>query len=95
MTIARRAFEQWRKVEATHPGEYLELIAAEMRNRRFELAAWMVYECGKPWMEADGDVAGPSTSAPYAGQMRLLDVPVQCDYPRRASTSISRGELRW
>ena len=32
-------------------------MAAEMRNRRFELAAWKVYECGKPWAEADADVA--------------------------------------
>ncbi|MCA9108330.1 MAG: L-glutamate gamma-semialdehyde dehydrogenase [Planctomycetaceae bacterium] len=82
VTIARRAFEQWRKVEATHRAEYLELIAAEMRNRRFELAAWMVYECGKPWMEADGDVAEAIDFCTYyAMQMRLLDVPVQCDYP--------------
>ena len=28
-----------------------------MRSRRFELAAWEVYECGKPWAEADADVA--------------------------------------
>ncbi len=25
--------------------------------RRFELAAWEVHECGKPWAEADADVA--------------------------------------
>ncbi len=79
---ARRAFEQWRKVEATHRSEYLELIAAEMRNRRFELAAWMVFECGKPWIEADGDVAEAIDFCTYyAQQMRHLDVPVQCDYP--------------
>ncbi len=79
---ARRAFEQWRKVEASHRSEYLELIAAEMRNRRFELAAWMVYECGKPWAEADGDVAEAIDFCTYyALQMRLLDEPVQCDYP--------------
>ena len=28
-----------------------------MRKRRFELAAWQVYECGKQWREADADVA--------------------------------------
>ncbi len=28
-----------------------------MRKRRFELAAWEVFECGKPWAEADGDIA--------------------------------------
>ncbi len=79
---ARRAFTQWRKVEPTHRAEYLELIAAEMRNRRFELCAWMVYECGKPWAEADGDVAEAIDFCMYyAQQMRLLAPPVQCDYP--------------
>ena len=28
-----------------------------MRQRRFELAAWEIFECGKPWREADADVA--------------------------------------
>ena len=28
-----------------------------MQRRRLELAAWQVYECGKPWREADADVA--------------------------------------
>ncbi len=79
---ARRAFTQWRKVEPAHRAEYLELIAAEMRNRRFELCAWMVYECGKPWAEADGDVAEAIDFCMYyAQQMRLLALPVQCDYP--------------
>ena len=53
-----------------------------MRNRKFELAAWMVYECGKTWAEADGDVAEAIDFCMYyAQQMRLLAVPVQCDYP--------------
>lgn len=79
---ARRAFDQWRKVEPTHRAEYLELIAAGMRNRKFELAAWMVYECGKTWTEADGDVAEAIDFCMYnALQMRSLAVPVQCDYP--------------
>jgi RHH-type transcriptional regulator, proline utilization regulon repressor / proline dehydrogenase / delta 1-pyrroline-5-carboxylate dehydrogenase len=79
---ARRAFEQWRKVEPAHRAEYLELIAAGMRNRRFELCAWMVYECGKTWAEADGDVAEAIDFCMYyAQQMRLLSVPVECDYP--------------
>ena len=82
ITTARRAFEQWRKIEPTHRAEYLELIAAGMRNRKFELAAWMVYECGKTWPEADGDVAEAIDFCMYyAQQMRLLSVPVQCDYP--------------
>ncbi len=79
---ARRTFQEWRKVEPIHRAEYLELIAAEMRNRRFELAAWMVYECGKPWTEADGDVAeAVDFCMYYAAQMRDLAIPVQCDFP--------------
>ncbi len=79
---ASRALPEWRKIAPTHRAEYLELIAAEMRNRRFELAAWMVYECGKPWAEADGDVAEAIDFCMYyAAQMRDLAIPVQCDFP--------------
>jgi RHH-type proline utilization regulon transcriptional repressor/proline dehydrogenase/delta 1-pyrroline-5-carboxylate dehydrogenase len=31
-------------------------VAAGLRERRAELAAWIVYEAGKPWPEADADV---------------------------------------
>jgi RHH-type proline utilization regulon transcriptional repressor/proline dehydrogenase/delta 1-pyrroline-5-carboxylate dehydrogenase len=31
-------------------------VAAALRKRRAELAAWIVYEAGKPWPEADADV---------------------------------------
>ena len=79
---ARRAYGQWRKEPAATRAEYLEVMAAEMRNRRFELAAWQVYECGKPWAEADADVAEAIDFCNYyAWQMRDLAIPVQCDYP--------------
>ena len=35
---------------------FLERAADAMCRRRFELAAWQVYECGKAWREADADV---------------------------------------
>ena len=54
---ARSAFAHWAGTEAKYRAEYIELIADKMRERRFELAAWMVYESGKPWAEADADVA--------------------------------------
>jgi RHH-type proline utilization regulon transcriptional repressor/proline dehydrogenase/delta 1-pyrroline-5-carboxylate dehydrogenase len=79
---ALRAWPQWRKLPVNHRAEYLELIAAEMRNRRFELAAWMVYECGKPWKEADGDVAEAIDFCMYyALAMRDLSHALTCDYP--------------
>ncbi|MBD3276238.1 MAG: L-glutamate gamma-semialdehyde dehydrogenase [Candidatus Marinimicrobia bacterium] len=51
------AFESWKTVSPRERANVLMRIAQKMKERRFELAAWQVYEEGKPWAEADGDVA--------------------------------------
>ncbi|MDC0261937.1 L-glutamate gamma-semialdehyde dehydrogenase, partial [Planctomycetaceae bacterium] len=82
ISAARNAFATWSKVETGHRAEYVELIAAEMRNRRFDLASWIVFECGKPWADADADVAEAIDFCMYyALQMRQLDEPRQTDFP--------------
>jgi RHH-type proline utilization regulon transcriptional repressor/proline dehydrogenase/delta 1-pyrroline-5-carboxylate dehydrogenase len=79
---ARRAFRGWANLETEYRAEYVELIASEMRHRRYELMAWEVYECGKPWAEADGDVTEAiDFCVYYAQQMRKLAVPRQFDLP--------------
>ena len=79
---ARRAFPRWARTEPHYRAEYLELVASEMRSRRFELAAWEVYECGKPWAEADADIAEAIDFCMYyAAEMRRLSVPRQVDMP--------------
>lgn len=88
---ARRAFGRWSREKVNYRCEYLELVANEMRNRRFELAAWMVYESGKPWAEADADVAEAiDFCVYYAQQMRRLAVPQQCDLPGEENSYIYR-----
>ncbi|GAB4154658.1 MAG: proline dehydrogenase family protein [Planctomycetaceae bacterium] len=88
---ARRAFPLWNRVEPNYRAEYLELVANEMRSRRFELAAWMVYECAKPWREADADVAEAIDFCMYyAEQMRRLATPQQCDVPGEENTYFYR-----
>lgn len=57
VTIAHRAFAKWRDVNVTDRSNMLIKAAAEMRRRRDELAGIMIREAGKPWREADGDVA--------------------------------------
>jgi len=47
----------WANTPATTRADFLRKAAQAMRSRRFELAAWEVYECGKTWIEADADVA--------------------------------------
>jgi RHH-type proline utilization regulon transcriptional repressor/proline dehydrogenase/delta 1-pyrroline-5-carboxylate dehydrogenase len=54
---ASRAFETWRDTEVTERTGLLRRIAANLRRRRFELSAWIILETGKPWREADADVA--------------------------------------
>ena len=46
-----------------------------MRTRRFELAAWIVLEAGKPWREADADVAEAIDFCEYyaAGALALQE----------------------
>jgi 1-pyrroline-5-carboxylate dehydrogenase len=50
-------FNEWKDVPAKKRASYLLKAAKLMRKRKFEFAAWMVYEVGKNWAEADGDVA--------------------------------------
>jgi len=40
-------------------------VAKTIRERKFEWAAWMVYEVGKNWAEADAMSARPSISANF------------------------------
>ena len=57
VAAARKAFPSWSATPATKRAAVLVEAARSMRSRRFELAAWEVFECGKPWAEADGDIA--------------------------------------
>ena len=57
VAAAEEAFPGWRDRAATERASVLGRAAHLMRARRAELAAWIVYEAGKPWPEADADVA--------------------------------------
>ena len=57
MQVALEVFESWRYTPARVRANYLLKMAQIMRRRRLELDAWMVYEVGKNWLEADADVA--------------------------------------
>lgn len=79
---AARAFPAWRDTDAAKRADYLFAAADAMRRRRFELSAWEVYECGKPWREADGDVAEAIDFCDYyAHEMLRLAVPRRRDVP--------------
>ena len=73
---AHHAFQQWKKVPAAERAECLFRAADILRKRRLELNAWLVYEVGKTWPEADGDVAETTDFCEfYARQMLRLAGP--------------------
>ena len=80
---AAHAFETWRTVPGEDRARYLLRASAAMRRRKFEFAAWLVYEVSKNWAEADGDVAEAIDFLEYyAHQMIKLSGPQPVvDYP--------------
>jgi RHH-type proline utilization regulon transcriptional repressor/proline dehydrogenase/delta 1-pyrroline-5-carboxylate dehydrogenase len=82
IAAARSAFPAWRDAEPRARAEYLFRAAEVLRRRRFELAAWEVYECGKQWREADADVAETIDYCEYYGrEMLRLAQPLHRDVP--------------
>jgi len=76
VTAAKKAFEHWCRTSVEHRAELLERVATIMDRRRFELSALEVYEVGKPWAEADGDIREAIDFLLfYAQQMRLRGLP--------------------
>jgi 1-pyrroline-5-carboxylate dehydrogenase len=56
MAAALRAFENWSRVSADTRVSLLLNAADIIRQRKFEFMAWLTYEVGKNWAEADADV---------------------------------------
>ena len=57
LDAAHEAFPVWRDTPVKERADMLRRVADEFNRRRFEISAWQVFECGKPWREADADVA--------------------------------------
>ena len=53
---ALRAFETWQYTPAEERASLLLNAAEIIRSRKFEFCAWLTYEVGKNWAEADADV---------------------------------------
>ena len=73
---ARAAFDKWSRTPFEERAQLLERAAAIMERRRYELSALEVFEVGKPWAEADGDIREAMDFCRfYAAQMRLIGQP--------------------
>ncbi len=55
--VAEETFKWWQFVPAVERAGYIFRAAELMRERKHLFSAWMVYEVGKNWAEADADTA--------------------------------------
>ena len=76
VAAAQAAFPAWRARPVEERAQILERAADLMEARRFELNALEVFEAGKPWIEADGDISEAIDFCRYyAVEMRKLAKP--------------------
>ncbi len=57
MRAALKAFETWSRATVEERTTLLFRVAQLLRERKFELEAWLVFEVGKNYGEADADIA--------------------------------------
>lgn len=75
---AHRAYHNWKKVSVNDRSQLLDKVADLMHEKKYELMATQIMEVGKPWAEADGDVAEAIDFLRfYARHMRDLATPLR------------------
>src|SRR5262249_31097799 len=78
---ATSAFESWKRTSVEERAALIHNVASILRERRFEFAAWMVYEVGKNWAEADADICETIDFAEFyaleALRLAKSETPVQ------------------
>jgi RHH-type transcriptional regulator, proline utilization regulon repressor / proline dehydrogenase / delta 1-pyrroline-5-carboxylate dehydrogenase len=76
LASAKHNASSWSSTTPDRRAEIFVNAAALMRRRRCDLAAWEIFETGKPWREADADVAEAIDFLEfYARDMRRLGHP--------------------
>lgn len=76
--VAGQQYDAWRRRSAQERAATLREAADLMKARRYEIAAWEVTEVGKPWREADADVAEAIDFLRYyADEMCRLATPLR------------------
>ncbi len=78
---AAAAFETWKRTTDEERASLIHHVAGILRERKFEFSAWMVYEVGKNWAEADADIAETIDFAEFycreALRLAKSETPVQ------------------
>lgn len=83
MQSALRAFDLWRLTSFEERSSLILRVANLIRASKFELAAWLVFEVGKNWEEADADIAETIDFCEFYAReaLRLAEVPAPVQMP--------------
>lgn len=71
MVAAQQAYTDWKKWDPEARADILFKAAAIVRRRKHEFSAYLVYEAGKPWNEADADTAEAIDFLEYYGRQMV------------------------
>jgi 1-pyrroline-5-carboxylate dehydrogenase len=91
MQAAQAAFVGWSKVPAAERASLLFRAAELIRERSFEFCAWLTFEVGKNWGEADADVGETIDFLEFYGReaLRLDGAKTPIQFPGE------RNQLRY
>ncbi|WP_353071144.1 L-glutamate gamma-semialdehyde dehydrogenase [Tunturiibacter gelidiferens] len=91
MKAAQTAFLSWSKVPLAERAALLFRAAELIRERSFEFCAWLTFEVGKNWGEADADVGETIDFLEFYGReaLRLSEAKTPIQFPGE------RNQLRY
>lgn len=83
MQAALKAFEMWSRAGTEHRVSLLLGAAEIIRQRKFEFCAWLTFEVGKNWAEADADVGETIDFLEFYAReaLRLASTTTPIQYP--------------
>jgi 1-pyrroline-5-carboxylate dehydrogenase len=71
MQAALKAFATWSRTSAEERAGLVSRAAALLRERKYEFAAWMIFEVSKNWAEADADICETIDFCDYYARLAL------------------------
>ncbi len=98
MEAALEAFASWQYVPVEERAALLLQAAELIRQRKFEFCAWLTYEVGKNWVEADADVAETIDFLEFYAREALrlagATTPIQLSRGAQSAAVYPDGRLR-
>ena len=94
LAAAQRGAKEWLARTAQERARVLEEAAARLHERRLQLAALAVYECAKPWLEADADVCEAIDFLRYYAR-RALELQRDAALTQAPASATACATWRW